>query len=323
MGGSAQTDGMGQAVSESEILTDDDGDRADPSPLAASFLRQGRRDVVVVGRDRLGWNDLYHRVLTMPLWGLLLLLAAVFVGINVGFALLYMIQPGSIVRARPRSFEDAFFFSVQTLGTVGYGVMTPRTLYANLLVTGETFCNLVIVAMSTGLIFTRVSRPTARVMFSKVAVVTNYDGAPTLMFRAANQRGNQILEAEVTVSLARQVTTIEGHSMRQFQELKVARSRSPLFVLSWLIMHRLDETSPLYGCTGRSLAESGSEIIVALSGLDDTFAQRIHARHSYLPGEIAWGMQFEDMLSIDQDGRRVVDYNRFHDIRDPASPPAD
>ena len=309
-------------MSESEILTDDDTPPA-PAPWAASFLRQSRRDVIVLGRDRLGWSDLYHRVLTMPLWGLLALLAAVYIVANVIFAGLYILQPDAITGAKSHSFADAFFFSVQTMGTVGYGVMTPKTTYANLLVTGETFCNLVIAALFTGLIFTRVSRPTARVMFSKVAVVTNYEGVPTLMFRAANQRGNQILEAEVTVSLAKQVTTIEGHSMRQFQELKVARSRSPLFVLSWLIMHRLDETSPLYGCTGKSLNDSGSEIIVALSGLDDTFAQRIHARHSYLPGEIVWGKQFEDMLSFDEDGRRVVDYNRFHDVRDPAPPPAD
>ena len=316
MGGTAQTDGANETVGESEILTDDDTPPMGPQPQAASFLRQGRRDVVVVGRDRLGWSDLYHRVLTMPLAGLLALLAAVYLMANGVFALLYMLQPGSIAGAKPHSFADSFFFSVQTLGTVGYGLMTPKTMYANLLVTAETFCNLVIVALSTGLIFTRVSRPTARVMFSRVAVVTNYEGVPTLMFRAANQRGNQILEAEVTVSLAKQVTTIEGHTMRQFQELKVARSRSPLFVLSWLIMHRLDETSPLYGCSGKSLNESGSEIIVTLSGLDDTFAQRIHARHSYLPGEIVWDKQFEDMLSFDQDGRRVVDYNRFHEVRD-------
>ncbi len=238
---------------------------ATPNPRlnAASFLRTNRRDVIVVGRDRLGWNDLYHRVLTMPLWGLLVLLASVFIGANVIFAALYMLQPGAIAGAKAGSFWDAFFFSVQTLGTVGYGVMTPKTLYANLLSTVETFCNLVIVALSTGLIFTRVSRPTARVMFSRVAVVTNYDGVPTLMFRAANQRGNQILEAEVTV------------------------------------------------------AAMGGEIIVAISGVDDTFAQRIHARHSYLPDEIVWGKRFDDMLSVNNEGRRIVDYNRFHDVREP------
>jgi inward rectifier potassium channel len=292
---------------------------ATPNPRlnAASFLRTNRRDVIVVGRDRLGWNDLYHRVLTMPLWGLLVLLASVFIGANVIFAALYMLQPGAIAGAKAGSFWDAFFFSVQTLGTVGYGVMTPKTLYANLLSTVETFCNLVIVALSTGLIFTRVSRPTARVMFSRVAVVTNYDGVPTLMFRAANQRGNQILEAEVTVSLARQVTTVEGHTMRHFQPLHVVRSRSPLFVLSWQVMHPIDDASPLNGVTPEAMAAMGGEIIVAISGVDDTFAQRIHARHSYLPDEIVWGKRFDDMLSVNNEGRRIVDYNRFHDVREP------
>jgi inward rectifier potassium channel len=290
-----------------------------PSPWLApirSVMRDGRKGVVILGGERLGWSDLYHRVLTMPLWGLILLLAAVYVLANLAFAGLYLLQPGDIAGARPGSFADAFFFSVQTLGTVGYGAMTPKGLYANLLVTAETFCNLVIVALSTGLIFTRFSRPTARVMFSNVAVITDYEGQPTLMFRAANQRGNRILEAEVNLSLAKQVTTAEGHTMRQFQDLSVSRGRSPLFVLSWLIMHRIDETSPLHGATPDSLAANGAEVLVALSGLDDTFAQRIHARHSYLPHEIQWRKRFEDILSISADGRRVVDYRMFHEVRD-------
>ncbi|MDR3508625.1 MAG: ion channel [Caulobacteraceae bacterium] len=224
--------------------------------------------------------------------------------------------PGDINGARPGSFADAFFFSVQTLGTVGYGMMTPRGTYANLLVTAEAFCNLVIVALSTGLIFTRVSRPTARVMFSRVAVVTPFEGTPTLMFRAANQRGNQVMEAEVSLSMSRQITTAEGHSMRQFQELRVSRAKSPIFALTWLVMHRLDEDSPLRDCTPQSLAATGTEIIVALSGLDDTFAQRIHARHAYQAHEILWRKRFEDILSITADGRRMVDYRLFHDVRD-------
>ncbi len=281
-----------------------------------SILRGRDKTVLVLGRDRPGWNDLYHRLLTMPLWGLLLLLAVVYLIANAVFACLYLLQRDSIAGARPGSFGDAFFFSVQTLGTVGYGLMTPRGLYANLLVTAETFCNLVIVALSTGLIFTRVSRPTARVMFTRVAVVTGFEGTPTLMFRAANQRGNQILEAEVTLHLARQVTTAEGHSIRQFQDLAVVRSRSPLFALSWLVMHRLDETSPLFGATSDTLASMGGEIIANLAGLDETFAQRIHARHSYLPHEILWSKRFADILSSAPDGRRVVDYRLFHDVTD-------
>ncbi|QUD87796.1 ion channel [Phenylobacterium montanum] len=302
-------------------MADDDRVRRQefPSPWAASIqsiARDGAKGVVVVGRDRLGLNDLYHRVLTMSLGGLIGLLAVVYLLANVLFAGLYMLVPGSIAGARPGAFSDAFFFSVQTLGTVGYGAMTPHGLWANCLATAETFFNLVIVALSTGLIFTRVSRPTARVMFSKVAVVSDYEGTPTLMFRAANQRGNQILEAEVTLSLARQVTTAEGHAMRRFEDLAVTRSRSPLFVLSWLIMHRIDETSPLYGLGREDLEGIGGEILVAISGLDDTFAQRIHARHAYLPHEIHWQRRFADILSVAPDGRRLIDYRLFHEVEE-------
>ena len=285
-------------------------------PTMRSMLQAGKRGVIVKGRPRIAWSDAYHHLLTVPVGLVLLLLLVVFLGLNALFAGLYMLQPGSIAGARPGSYADAFFLSVQTLGTVGYGVLTPKSLYANILATAELFLNLIFVAISTGLVFSRVSRPTARVMFSDWAVVTAFQGVPTLMFRAANQRGNQILEAEVTLNLARQVVTAEGHTIRQFQELKVTRAKSPLFVLSWLVMHPIDEASPLWGVDPAGMAAAGMEVLIALSGTDDTFAQRIHARHSYLPAEILWGKQFEDVLSISPDGRRVIDYGRFHMVRD-------
>jgi len=285
-------------------------------PTLRTYIREGKRSLIVKGLPRRGWNDAYHIVLTMPLWGLVLLLLAAFLTLNATFAGLYMLDPGGVAGARPGSFSDLFFFSAQTLGTVGYGLMTPHSLYANVLSTAEMFLNLIFVALSTGLVFTRVSRPTARVMFSDNAVVNTFQGVPTLMFRAANQRGNQILEAEVSVSLARQLLTAEGHVMRQFQELTVTRSRSPLFALSWQVMHPIDASSPLFGETQASLVAAGVEIVIALSGLDETFGQRIHTRHSYLPQEILWGKRFVDVLSAAPDGRRVVDYRRFHDLHD-------
>lgn len=286
------------------------------SPTFRALARGGKRGLIIMGRPRLGWNDAYHRVLTMPLWVLMLLLLLAFVALNALFAGLYLLQPGAIGGARAGSFSDAFFFSAQTLGTVGYGVLTPHSFYANLLATAEMYLNLIFVALSTGLVFTRVSRPTARVMFSRSAVITTFEGVSTLMFRTANQRGNQILEAEVSLNLARQIVTSEGHIMRQFQELSVVRAKTPLFVLSWQIMHRIDEASPLFGATPASIAAAGYEIVVALSGTDDTFAQRIYARHSYLPDEILWNKRFEDVLSTSPDGRRIIDYRRFHDVRD-------
>jgi inward rectifier potassium channel len=279
----------------------------------SSALRPG---TLVLGQERAGLTDLYHQVLTMPIGALLALLGAAYLAINVVFGALYMVVPGSITNARPGSFGDAFFFSVQTLSTVGFGDKAPHGLYADSLVTLEAFIGLINIALTTGLVFARVSKPTARVLFSDVATVTMFNGVPTLMFRAANKRGNQVLEAEVMVNVARQIVTVEGHVMRAFFDLPVTRSRSPLFLLSWTIMHPLDENSPLHGETAESLREAGAEIIVVLSGLDESFAQRIHARHAYSADQILWDRQFVDILSVLPSGQRAIDYRKFHEVRE-------
>ena len=147
--------------------------------------------------------------------------------------------------------------------------------------TVESFTGILTIALFTGIIFARFSRPSARVVFCKVAVVTPFDGVPTLMFRAANQRGNSILDAEVTVSLASQYTTREGVNMRRFQELKLVRPSNPLFALSWTVMHPIDETSPLYGLDLAEMIERDMELVVMLSGTDETITDRIYARHAY------------------------------------------
>ena len=288
---------------------------APPEAPRFSTVEASRPDITIIGAEKRGLTDMYHQVLTMPAWGLPLLLISVYLVANALFAGLYMLT-GGVGHMRHGSFADAFFFSVQTLSTIGYGAMTPDNFAANVVVTIEAIFALGLVAVTTGLIFARFSRATARVMFSKVAVITDFDGAPTLMFRAANQRGNQILEAEVMLNLLRQVTTPEGHVFRRFQELKVERARTPMFALTWTVMHTIDKTSPLYGATADDLKAWEAEIVIVLSGADDIFAQRIHARHSYLPDEIKWNQRFEDILHFDERGGRVVDYGRLHDVRD-------
>jgi len=278
-----------------------------------------REEDTVFGRveriaDRGDWAlDFYHHLLMVSPWTLFLILVATYIGFNLLFGALYVLQPGGIANAAPGSFPDAFFFSVQTMATIGYGDMHPATLYTNLLVTAEVLLGMTGLALATGLVFARFSRPTARVMFSRVAVVTLHDGVPTLMFRAANQRGNQILNAEVSVSLARQMTSQEGIVMRRFQELKLVRSRSPLFALSWTVMHPIDELSPLYGATPDSLYEDQAEIIVLLSGRDDTLSDIIYARHSYMPDEILWNRRFVDVLEETPSGRRLLNLRCFHE----------
>jgi inward rectifier potassium channel len=278
--------------------------------------RDGDPGPLVVGAGGSPFTDLYHRVLALPLLGILALMGATFLVLNLIFAGLYMLDPGGVAELAPGDFPSDFFFSVETFGTIGYGHWYPQSLASNLVMTIETFVGLVYVAVTTGLVFARVSRPVSRVTFSRVAVVQDFDGTPSLMFRAANLRTNHILEAEVQLSLARDSVTTEGISFRRFEELKVARSRSPLFALSWTIRHPIDEHSPLKDATPHTLAAEHAEIIVVLSGVDDRYAQRVHARYSYTPAELVWGKRFADILFVGPRGRRVVDYRRFHEVVD-------
>jgi len=284
-----------------------------PRPVS---LVKGKRHggaAIIKGRDAGRFIDFYHGILTASWPGFVARLAALFLIVNLVFAILYVTDRGGISNARPGSFADAFFFSVQTLGTLGYGVMAPRTLYTNILVTAESFAGILIIALFAGMIFARFSRPFARVVFSRNAVVTEFDGVPMLMFRAANQRGNSILDASVTVSLAGNYTTREGFMIRRFQELKLVRSSNPLFALSWTVMHPIDESSPLYNLGLAEMIEHDMEIVVMLGGMDETISDRIYARYSYIPEEILWHHRFVDVVSVTPGGRRMVDLVRFHD----------
>jgi inward rectifier potassium channel len=278
------------------------------------IVKTRRFDIIRKGVSHSNWRDPYHLILTINWPGFFGLAIASYVATNTLFALLYLAGEDSIKNARPGSFLDAFFFSVQTMATIGYGAMYPQTDYANILVSIEALVGLMGVAMVTGLMFARFSRPTARVFFSNVAVITPHNGVPTLIFRAANERRNQIVEAQIGVSLLKNEVTIEGESMRRFYDLKLVRNQTRNFSLSWTVMHQIDESSPLFGETAESLAEAETDIVVTLLGLDETVSQTIHARHYYLAEEILWNMRFVDIISNKSDGRRVIDYTRFHDV---------
>jgi inward rectifier potassium channel len=274
-----------------------------------------------IGLRRPWFGDLYHLALRIPWSSFLFAALVLYLGANALFALLYLAQPGAVAHARPGSFWDAFFFSVQTIATLGYGVMAPATLYANLVVTIETAVGLLFLAVATGLVFARFSRPTARILFSRVAVIGPYDGVPTLSLRLANRRRNQILEAEVGVTLLRDERTQEGATIRRFYDLKLARSRSPVFALTFTVMHPIDGASPLHGATPASLEADNAELVVTVGGIDETIAARLHARTSYLPHEILWSHRFVDVIGWTDDGCRIIDYRRFHDTEKlPAAP---
>ena len=287
---------------------------SDAATVGVAVARDKRRRVAIVrGQDRTRWTDLYHAMLNMP-WSVFLLTAlAVFLALNSIFSLLYMMDAKGIANARPGNFWDTFLFSVSTIASANYSKLVPQSAYTDSVFVFETFVDYIYLAFLTSLIFARFSRPMARVVFSNVAIVAPFDGVPTLMFRAANQRANSILDAEAKVTLARRQTTQEGIVMRRFEELKLVRERSSLFALSWTVMHRIDDTSPLNGLTEDRLRSEDMELIVLLSGTDETIAARIYARFSYSPDSILWNRRFVDVLSRTTSGRRLVDLNRFHD----------
>ena len=294
--------------------------RAAPAP-ASRLGATSRRTFIVRGDRNPAWRDAYHNLLTMPWWTFIVVAGAVYVGANLVFATLYWPDTAGLAGARPRSFVDALNFSVETLGTIGYGAMSPHDGYTNALVAAEAFTSIFLTAVLTGLIFSRVSRPSARVLFSRVAVIADFEGRPTLMMRAANQRANQILEAEATLTLARRVVTDEGVVMRVFDPLSLRRARSPLFAVSWTVMHPIDEASPLHGRDAAWLEAIKAEFLLTVAGMDETSAQRVHARTSYVPDEIVWGRQFADIITPPEEegGRWTIDYSRFHDVK-PAGP---
>ena len=286
------------------------GNEARPARLVA----RGTADqTLAIGLSRPWFGDLYHRTLRLSWPGFLVAGVALYLAANALFATLYLLQPGAVANARPGSFADAFFFSVQTMATIGYGQLVPATLYANLVVTIETAAGLMGLALATGLVFARFSRPTARILFSRVGVIGPHNGRPTLSFRLANVRLNQILEAEVAVSVLRDEETAEGVMIRRFYELPLLRYRTPVLAMTFTVMHEIDRDSPLFGATAASLEAENAELVVTATGIDETIAQRVHARTSYLPHEILWDHRFVDVIGWTEDGDRVIDYRRFHD----------
>jgi inward rectifier potassium channel len=261
------------------------------------------------------WRDPYHLMLALPWSGFFGSIAVGYVLLNLLFAVMYLLGGDCLNGARPGSLEDAFFFSVQTFASIGYGVISPKTPYANVIVTIEAIMSLWVMALVTGLAFARFSRPSARVIFSRHVLITPHNGVPTLMLRTANQRRNQILEAEAQVFLTRDERTLEGNSLRRFYLLDLSRSRTPSFALSWNIMHSIDENSPLYGFTHEDLVQSQSQLIVSVRGIDETVNYNINARHIYGVYDLLWDHQFMDVIHLDENGDRYIDYSNFHGVK--------
>lgn len=292
-----------------------------PAPAAAPLPPMFRRDAQVTIERRglprkLGASlaqDLYHLSRTTTWPRLFLAVAVLFVGLNLLFAAVLYLGGATILNARPDSFWDRFYFSVQTMATIGYGFEAPSGTFANVMVVVESFVGIVVTAVTTGLVFAKFGTTTAKVLWSNVAVVSRESGTPTLQFRMANGRTAAIVEAHVNVYLSWTETLPSGEQARRIYDLALRRATSPLFALSWTAFHPLDGDSPLRGIAAETLAERDASLIVTFTGIDDALATTVHARTTYPWTAIVWNRRFVDIIKGDPvRGVRYLDYAAFH-----------
>jgi inward rectifier potassium channel len=277
-------------------------------------VRVGDTQILTRGHELARLLDPYHLVLTLTWPQFFAALVFVFVLVNLVFGTLYWMLPGSVTSARAGVFSDYFFFSIETFATVGYGVMSPANFYGHLVASVEILVGMVGVAITTGLVFARFSRPTARIVFSERAVINRFEGKRALMLRVANERHNRIVEATAALSLVRTEMNAQGESFIRIHDLPLIRQSTPVFALTWTLIHLIDESSPLYGLDSAQLAGSRFRILVSLTGHDETMAASVHAVGDYDAQKLVFNGRFVDILRISPDGVRVVDLTRFHDI---------
>ncbi len=283
-------------------------------PVGLRRFQLGDRDVVTQGIARHVFQDLYHYFMTVSWPQVFGTIAAFFLVFDVIFGLLYYVAPGCIANVNPPGFVGNFFFSVETFATVGYGDMHPQTLYGHIVAMIEIFMGLMSLALITGIMFARFSRPKARFLFAKYAVVRPIEGKRTLMFRAANARQNIVQEATAQLRLMRNETTAEGFRIRRIIDLPLIRSQHPIFILGWNIMHVIDDNSPLKAETAETLQQSRTTFILSLAGTDETTGQMLMARGEYTSDAIRWNETFRDVLEVAEDGTLHLDYGKFHDV---------
>ena len=279
----------------------------------------GPREIITEGIGRAVFHDLFHHFMTVSWPQLFATFAGFFLVFDTLFGFLYFLAPGCIANLNPPGFAGAFFFSVETLATVGYGDMHPQTIYGHIVATAENFTGLLLLAVMTGLVFARFSRPRARIIFAKYPVVTKHNGAPTLIFRMANARSNFITEATAKLWVLRPTVTEEGKRLIGFEGMRLLRSENPTFALSWTLFHPIDEQSPLIGQDEDTLTGSQMNFVVSVVGFDDASGQIVRARDVFAAQDLRFGQEYVDFVWIDEQGMRHIDYAKIDAIR-PVSP---
>ena len=282
-----------------------------PTPVS---LRTGQIEFVKVNTDAWRWRDVYRWLLGLRWPQFALFVACLYIGLNLLFAALYSFQENSIAGSTGGYwFFDCFFFSVQTLATVGYGHMYPQTLYGHIVTTAEIMSGIFLLAVMTGLIFVRFSRPIARVMFSNSMVIAQLNGKPTLMVRIGNENHHSMVEAEFRIMFSRDEPLVEGGDFRHFYVLKLHFDRLTVFPAALTLRHTIDETSPLFGATPESLESRRVLFIVSVVGIDPVIAASVQTQKDYSWRDIQFGHRFVEIYTEHGGGRLTVDYGRLHD----------
>lgn len=281
--------------------------------------RDGSFNVIREGLNPFSSLSLYHWLLTISWSKFLGFVTGAYVGVNALFAVAFLLCGPDALQSSSGSFAGhpfyrAFFFSVDTFATIGYGNIIPVGVAANTLVTIEALVNILGIALATGVIFSRFSRPSARIVYSRNAIIAPYRDGSALEFRIANGRSSQLIEVQIQVILTKLERT-DGSLVRKFYDLSLERHRVVFFALSWTVVHPIDRSSPMWGLTQKDLLDADTEILILLTGTDETLSQTVHSRSSYKADEIVWGAKFANMfMRTEADGIIGMNLSRIHDI---------
>ncbi len=303
-------------MADSEIRPDLKPPQANGRRTRERVRRIGDRQVITAGLEPHGWGDFYHDAMTVSWPVFFAVLAGAFVLLNAAFACVYLCGATPIANARPESFSDLFFFSVETTSTVGYGDMHPQTMFGHVVATIENFVGLVSFAMMTGLTYARFSRPRARLIFARNPVIFLHDGVPTLAIRIANARNSFISEATAKLWMLGPIKSPEGRGRVSFQPMKLTKNENPSFALTWTLFHPIDAESPLAEMSESDLAASEVNYVLTVSGFDESAGQAVRARNVYAARVVRYNHEFIDIFSVDERGLRRVDYALLHDTRE-------
>lgn len=283
---------------------------ARPRPIRREIIRAREYDIHVLGAPRASFRDLYHVLLRVRWWAALGVIVLGYLLLNVIFACLYL-ATGGIANATPGSFADCFFFSVQTMGTIGYGAMYPATPAANILTVAESVTGLLATALATGLVFVRFSQIRARVRFARWVALSPMNGVPTLAIRIGNERRHPIVNATFRLTFVHTTRTTEGTTLYQTEDVKLTRDQAPTFARAWVVMHAVVPGSPLYGQTPESLVAEEAELTLTVAGVDDTSLQPMHARYRWNAEDIVFGARLADIIHDVPGGDMTIDLRLF------------